>query len=130
MIHSLLLATYPGGNDAFAYMIGALSIFALTGLCSLLGIALAPFLSTARVAHKLGFIGIWGGLVALALALVSSGFVASERVQREMGTARYRAAVRASLVMAGVIALAPLTGVGALCWSRRTAKVNSISLED
>jgi len=121
---------YPGGNDAFAYLVGAVSIFVLFGLCSLLGLVLAPFLRTARVAHKLGFIGICGGLVALALALVSSSFVASERVKRELGTARYRAAVKGSLFMAGAIALAPLTGVGALCWSRRTAKVNSISLED
>ena len=130
MSHSLLLATvYAGGSHALSCIVAALAIFVLTGLISLLGLALSPFPRTACVAHKLGFVGMWGGFVALALALASSGFVAFEHVDLKLGTPEYRLAVTESLLVASVIALAPLTGVGALCWSRRTAEVNSVALE-
>jgi hypothetical protein len=130
MSHSLLVATvYAGGSNALSCIVGALAIFVLTGLISLLGLALSPFSRTVCVAHKLGFVGMWGGAVALALALASSGFVAFEHVDLKLGTREYRDAVTASLLMASVIALAPLSGVGALCWSRRTAKINSIALD-
>ena len=116
---SMLPTSYPGGAVAIFSGLAGIAVFAICALIALVGLLLAPFPRTATVAGWLGSVGTYGGLLALALVLTSTVFIALH--DDSMPPVRW-GHVRDSLVMAALVGLVPLIGLGARYWSARTGR--------
>ena len=97
----------------------------VVGSCSavaaLVALALSPFTRTAAAARGLSRVALWGGLLAVALVVTATVFIAVDR-DVEFGSAAHRHRVGESLLVALGTAIVPVVAVGAGYWSRRTTR--------
>jgi uncharacterized membrane protein len=119
MQNSMLATSYPGGAVAVFSGLAGVAVFGVCSVVALIGLLLAPFPRTASVALWLGSVGLCGGLVAFALVLTSTVFIA---LRDDSVPRMHWVYVRDSLAMLALVGLVPLVGLGARYWSARTGR--------
>ena len=97
-----------------------------SAVAALVALALAPFSRTAGAARALRRVALWGGLLAVALAVIATAFIAVDR-DVEFGSAAYRHRVGESLLMALVTVIVTITAAAAGYWSLRTVKHRDVT---
>ena len=120
-MHSMLATTYPGGAGAMLSGMAWFVVGSCSAVAALVALALSPFTRTSAAARGLSRVALWGGLLAVALVVIATAFIAVDR-DAEFGSVTYRHRVGESLLIALGTAIVPVAAVGAGYWSRRTER--------
>ena len=121
MLHTVLATTYPGGAGAVFSGIAWALLLLISALAAVVAAALSPFARTVTIARGLSRVGLWGGSLALALAITVTTFIACDQ-HLGFGSPAYRRRVVGSLVDALLTAIVLLVALGAKYWSRQTRR--------